>query len=165
MSDWFERFGYAEVADGLLTGAYPTDAQDVAALAAEGVTCVLNLCEECEYYEGERDAVAGALARAGIQEHRLETIDYGSLLPGLLEEATDTVLRWLDGGQRVYLHCRAGWQRSTAVAGAVVARREGIELEQALASIRARKPSAQALSHQIEDLHRWWRMRSVRREP
>ena len=33
VSDWFEHFGYAEVADDLLIGAYPQDADDVAALA------------------------------------------------------------------------------------------------------------------------------------
>ena len=164
MSDWFERFGYAEVADGLLTGAYPLDAEDVGVLAQEGVSCVFNLCEDQEYAEGERDDVEAALAAAGITERRLGCVDYGNLLPGALEEATNAVLEWLEAGERVYLHCRAGWQRSAAVAAGVVARREGLDLDEALFTIRRRKPTAEPLDHQREDLRRWWRMRSVRKE-
>ena len=33
MSGWFEHFGFAQVGDELLIGAYPQDADDVAALA------------------------------------------------------------------------------------------------------------------------------------
>ena len=71
MSGWFERFGRAEVADGLMTGSYPCDEADVAALAADGITP-----------------------------------------------------------------------------------------DQALAQIKRRKPSAEPLPHQLEDLHRWWRLRA-----
>ncbi len=164
MSDWFERFGYAEVADGLLTGAYPLDADDVGVLAGEDVTCVFNLCEDVEYEIGAREDVELALERFGIVEQRLDVVDYGGLLPGQLEQATNAVLDWLESGERVYLHCRAGWQRSAAVATGVVARRDGLDLDEALGRIRKRKPSAEPLSHQIEDLRRWWRVRSVRNE-
>lgn len=163
MSDWFERFGYAEVAEGLLTGAYPLDADDVGAIAHEEVTRIFNLCEDLEYEPGERDDVELALERFAIVEQRLNVVDYGGLLPGQLELATNAVLEWLEEGERVYLHCRAGWQRSAAVAAGVVARRDDLELDEALRRIRKRKPSAEPLSHQIEDLRRWWRLRSVRR--
>jgi atypical dual specificity phosphatase len=164
VSDWFERFGYAEVADGLITGAYPLDADDVGAIAGEEVTAIFNLCEDVEYEPGEREDVELALERFGIVEQRLDVVDYGGLLPGQLELATNAVMQWLDEGERVYLHCRAGWQRSAAVATGVVARRDELELDEALRRIRSRKPSAEPLPHQIEDLRRWWRLRSVRRE-
>jgi protein-tyrosine phosphatase len=164
VSDWFERFGYAEVADGLITGAYPLDADDVGAIAGEDVTRIFNLCEDVEYEPGEREDVELALERFGIVEQRLDVVDYGGLLPGQLELATNAVMQWLDEGERVYLHCRAGWQRSAAVATGVVARRDELELDEALRRIRSRKPSAEPLPHQIEDLRRWWRLRSVRRE-
>jgi protein-tyrosine phosphatase len=162
VSDWFERYGFAEVADGLLTGAYPTDESDVEALAAQDVTAIFNLCEDSEYAQGERDAVAAALSEHGIPERRLCLVDYGNLMPGHLEQATREVLEWLEGGERVYLHCRAGWQRSATVAAAVLALRDGVEPDVALASIRKRKPSAEPLAHQLEDLWRWWQARSVR---
>ena len=44
--------------------------------------------------------------------------------------ATAQVNSWLDEGEVVYLHCRAGWQRSAAVAAGAIAIREGIEPEQ-----------------------------------
>jgi len=160
MSDWFEHFGYGEVADGLLIGAYPQDAEDVAALSEAGVTRVFNLVQDVEYDDGAREACAAALAQAGIDEERLELIDYGGLLPGQIELTVRTAIGWLDEGERVYLHCRAGWQRSATVAAAIVALREDVELEQALDLIRERKPTAQPLPHQRQDLQRWWTKRS-----
>ena len=142
MSDWFERFGFAEVADGLLIGAYPLDADDVSRLSSAGVTCVFNLVQDTEYGAGQRRAVVVALREAGIAERRLELVDYGGLLPAQLERAAQAVLQWLEAGDRVYLHCRAGWQRSAAVAAGVVALRDQIGLSEALRRIAARKPSA-----------------------
>lgn len=162
MSAWFARFGYAEVADGLLIGAYPCDADDVAAIAGEGVTRVLNLVEDGEYEPGARVAACEALSTRGIAEERAQLVDYGRLPPEALEAAVRVVLGWLAEGQRVYLHCRAGWQRSAAVAGGVVALRDGLAADAALARIRARKPSAEPLHHQREDLVRWLAQRSVR---
>jgi len=69
--------------------------------------------------------------------------------------------RWLDQGHVVYVHCRAGWQRSATVATAIVALRDGVTLDEALARIRRRRPQAQPLAHQLADLDRWWRARSV----
>jgi protein-tyrosine phosphatase len=160
MSGWFEHFGFAEVADDLLIGAYPQDGGDVAALREAGVTRVLNLVQDLEYEAGGRDACVLALAGAGIEEHRIELIDYGNLLPGDIELATRTALRWLDEGERVYVHCRAGMQRSATVAAALVMLRDGLALPDALESIRARKPSANPLSHQRQDLVRWWDRRN-----
>ena len=162
MSDWFERYGRAEAADGLVTGSYPCDAQDVAALAADGVSCVLNLCEDREYEDGAREAVAAALQDAGIRERRVELVDQGGLMPGAIELAATSVAAWLDDGERVYLHCRAGWQRSATVAAAAVALRDGIEPDEALARIKRRRPSADPLPHQLQDLRRWWRLRAAR---
>jgi protein-tyrosine phosphatase len=159
VSSWFERFGLARVAGGLWAGAYPTDADDVGVLAALGVTHVLNLCEDAEYGRGERAQVKAALALAGVSERRVCVPDYGSLPPGALGTAVETVCGWLDAGAAVYLHCRAGWQRSAAVAAGVIARREGVDAEEALRRLRARKPTARPLPHQRRDLLLWWAQR------
>ncbi|MTD43476.1 hypothetical protein GKE82_03955 [Conexibacter sp. W3-3-2] len=165
VSDWFERYGFALVDERLATGAYPLDAADVARLRDElGVTRVLNLCEDAEYEEGERLAVDEAYAHHGILEHRLQLIDYGEVLPGALEQGAREVVPWLDGGETVYVHCRAGWQRSATVAAAALSVRFGIEPDAALGRIRERKPSAQPLHHQLEGLWRWWRTRQARLE-
>jgi protein-tyrosine phosphatase len=161
MSGWFQHYGFAEVADDLLIGAYPQDAGDVAALRNAGVTHVLNLVQDIEYDDGGREACVLALADAGIAEHRIEVVDYGNLRPDDIELATRIARGWLDDGERVYVHCRAGMQRSATVAAALVMLRDGRTLPEALESIRARKPSAQPLSHQRQDLVRWWENRSA----
>src|SRR5437763_4969937 len=116
VSRWFRTYGYADVLDELLIGAYPLDADDVEMLSWLQVERVLNLAEDDEYRRGEREAVEAALAASGIEEHRLELTDYGRLPAEALEMAVQTVNSWLNEGVRTYLHCRAGWQRSAAVA-------------------------------------------------
>jgi protein-tyrosine phosphatase len=160
MSDWFVHYGYAEVADDLLIGAYPQDGDDVAALHAAGVTRVLNLVQDVEYDRGGRNACVAALAGAGIAEHRVQIVDYGNLPPGHIELAAGIGLDWLTEGERVYVHCRAGMQRSATVAAAIVMLRDGLDAPAALEHIRARKPSARPLSHQRQDLLRWWARRN-----
>jgi atypical dual specificity phosphatase len=162
MSSWFRTYGYAEVADRLLVGAYPLDADDVGMLAWMGVRKVLNLTEDEEYGPGQRSEVEEALQRAGIDERRIELRDFGALPPPLITRAVRTVGEWLDGGQLVYVHCRAGWQRSPTIAAAVLMAREGLDPDPALERIRRAKPSAEPLEHQREDLERWWRGRSCK---
>ena len=159
VSDWFERFGFAAVGDNLVAGAYPLDEEDVRRLAGGGVDVAYNLCEDAEYEVGSREAVTAALAEAGIEERRLPLVDYGGLSPEALERATSEVLGELAAGRRVYLHCRAGWQRSATVAAAVIALREALPPEQALGVLRERKPSSSPLPHQRQDLLAWWSAR------
>jgi protein-tyrosine phosphatase len=164
VSNWFRTYGFADVRDGLLIGAYPLDADDVAMLDWIGIERVLNLVEDQEYRPGQREAVEAALASTGIEEHRLNLTDYGHLPAEELEVAVQEVCAWLDHGARTYLHCRAGWQRSAAVAAGVIALRDGIDIDDALAYVQSRKPSADPLPHQRADLRRWWDARA-RGEP
>lgn len=156
MSNWFRSYGFERVHDGLMIGAYPLDAEDVQQLAISGVQRVLNLVEDEEYRGGERAAVEAALAAAGIEERRLGLVDYGGLSAGAIDKAVQEVSAWLDEGAGTYVHCRAGWQRAAAIAAGVVAVREGVDIDEALALVQARKPSAAPLPHQRDDLRRWW---------
>ena len=159
MSAWFERYGFAEVGENLWMGAYPQDAADVAAIAAVGVTRVFNLVQDVEYDEGARDACVAALAAAGIDERRIELEDFGSDPAAQIELAARAVLAWLEDTEHVYVHCRAGWQRSATVMAAIIALREGVSPGVALQRLRQRKPTANPLSHQLEDLLEWWQTR------
>jgi len=156
MSLWFRSYGFADVHRDLIIGAYPLDEEDVAMIAHLGVEKILNLVEGSEYRPGEREAVEPALEQAGIEERRLDLTDFGGLPAEELEAAVTLVNEWLDEGHRVYLHCRAGWQRSAAVAAGVVAIREQLEIDDALEVVQVRKPSANPLPHQREDLASWW---------
>jgi protein-tyrosine phosphatase len=162
VSRWFRTYGFTEVCPDLLVGAYPLDERDVQLLQSMRVTRVLNLAEDGEYRDGEREVVERALESAGIEEHRISTIDFGSLSSEALESAVGLLRAWLDEGSRTYLHCRAGWQRSAAVAAGLVAVRDGMDIDQALEYVQTRKPSADPLPHQRDDLRRWWEERSGR---
>src|SRR5437660_12819500 len=96
VSDWFRIYGFAEVLDGLVIGAYPLVEGDVGALRNAGVTRILNLVEEREYRPGERDAVEHALVTAGIVELRLSLVDYGGLPTEALDAAVEVVCEWLE---------------------------------------------------------------------
>ena len=156
MSSWFRSYGYAGVYDRLIVGALPLDDTDVRKLAALGVTRVLNLVEDSEYQRGARRKVEKALTRANIEEVRLSTEDYGTLSDELLEQGAAQVNDWLDQGETVYLHCRAGWQRSAAVAAGAIALRDGIDIDAALARVQQLKRTADPLPHQRDDLRRWF---------
>jgi protein-tyrosine phosphatase len=160
VSNWFRSYGFADVFNDLLIGAYPLDVDDVKVLSTLGVRRILNLVEDGEYRTGERAAVEGALADAGIKEYRLRLTDYGGLPPDVLDEAVREVSVWLDAGDRCYVHCRAGWQRSAAVAAAIVATHGDIDIEDALDYVQSRKRSADPLPHQRDDLRRWWAART-----
>jgi atypical dual specificity phosphatase len=162
MSTWFLTYGFAEASEHLLVGAMPGDAGDVRRLAALGVTAVLNLVEDREYDPGSRRQVEAALQARGITERRLPTQDLGPLDERLLAQATKLVGGWLDAGEIVYLHCRAGWQRSATVAAGVIALRERTSLEEALLRLQRRKPTAEPLPNQRASLARWFETRAAR---
>lgn len=92
----------------------------------------------------------------------MQLTDFGRLPPEALEEAVRLVVSWLKAGTTAYVHCRAGWQRSAAVAAGVLAVRTGREIDDALDYVQLRKPSADPLPHQREDLRRWWAARGAR---
>ncbi len=160
ISDWFLTYGFAEVHDHLLIGAYPLDERDVAMLAAMRVEQILNLVEDQEYAPGRRLLVEAALHDAGIEEERMSLTDFGRLPADRLEPAVQNVVAWLRAGRLTYVHCRAGWQRSAAVAAGAIAIYAGLSIDEALAYVRQRKPSAEPLPHQREDLLTWWAERS-----
>lgn len=156
MSEWFESYGFAEVFPELMIGAYPLDSDDVEALASGGVRHVLNLAQDAEYQEGQRREVEAALARHRIQEVRLSVVDFGHLPADPLDQAVGTVVGWMDACERSYVHCRAGWQRSAAVAAAAVAVFSGVDISTALDWVRRHKSTASPLPHQQVDLLDWW---------
>jgi protein-tyrosine phosphatase len=161
MSQWFNEYGFGEVHPRLLLGAVPLDANDVQALADRRVDRVLNLVEDSEYPDGARLEVEIGLDANHIEETRVQVLDFGNLSPAALESAVSQVDLWLAEDHTVYLHCRAGWQRSATVAAGVIAIREGVGIDEALLRLRTRKPTAQPLPHQAEDLLAWWSLRPI----
>lgn len=165
MSNWFRTYGFAEILPEFMIGAFPTDESDVAMLRWLGVKRILNLCEDEEYPDGARLVLDADLPAAGIEERRISLRDFGGLPAEAIDEAVQVVNGWLDAGERTYVHCRAGQQRSATVAAAVVAVRQELDPDVALAFVQQAKPSATPLPHQREDLLAWWAQRQAGTNP
>jgi atypical dual specificity phosphatase len=134
----------------LYAGRMPHATAHVEALHAAGVRAVVNLCEEHEYWDGERPAVEAAFRHAGIVEHRLPVPDGATIPPEVLERAIAAV-----ADQPAYIHCRGGRERSAAVAVAVLATRRGVSVDTALADAAASWPTCRPLPWQIAGVHAW----------
>ena len=142
---------YSTLGSGLLAGRMPHAVMHVDALRAEGVQTVINLCENHEYWEGEREAVEVAYGEAGIAEHRLPVPDGASIPPDVLDRAVAVTA----AGEMTYVHCRGGRERSAAVAVALLATRRGVEIDEALSAAAARWPTCQPLPWQLAGVRAW----------
>lgn len=136
----------------------PVSARHIDALRAEGVTAVINLCEDREYWDGEREAVAGACARTGIAEHRLPVIDGATVPADVLDQAVDAA-----AGGVLYVHCRGGRERSAAVAIALLATTSGSSVDDALDLAVAMRPTFKPLPWQVEGVRSWLHKRGASR--
>lgn len=137
----------------------PVSERHIETLTAEGVTTVINLCEDREYWDGERDAVAAACARAGITELRLPVIDGSTVSAAVLEEAAAAA----SGDGVVYVHCRGGRERSAAVAIALLAAASGVTVDEAHDRALGLRPGFKPLPWQVEGVRTWLRDRGASR--
>jgi atypical dual specificity phosphatase len=142
---------YSTLGSGLLAGRMPHATMHVVALRAEGVKTVINLCEDHEYWAGEREAVEAAYAAAGIAEHRLGVPDGATIPPDVLDRAVAATA----GGETAYVHCRGGRERSAAVAVALLATRSGVGIDEALSAAAARWPTCRPLPWQLAGVRAW----------
>src|SRR6476620_11525196 len=81
------RLNYSRLSDRLLAGAMPHSAEHVATLHDEGVQLVVNLCEEREYWVGEREAVLSAYGKLRIRELHLPVKDGATIPPAVIDAA------------------------------------------------------------------------------
>jgi len=144
------------VAEGLMLTNLPFEAEHVEALGCEGVDLVLNMCEDLEYWDGQREPVEAAYAATGIEEDRAcQVQDLGEHPLELLDTATRLIDEANASGRNVAVHCRGGIERSAAVVAAVLIRRQGLAVDAALRHLRTIAPQASPLAHQRTALERW----------
>jgi uncharacterized protein (TIGR01244 family) len=144
------RFVCRRIADSLYGGSLPYATAHVEQLAALGVTDVVNLCEDREYWDGERGAVAAAYAAAGITEHRLPVTD-GSTVP---DPVFDRAVAIAASGT-AFVHCRGGRERSATVCTAILSRQRKTDVFAALRMAREGNPVFQPLEWQMAALAAW----------
>ena len=134
------RFEIHELDERLLAGRNPLSAIDAQRLVDVGVTHVVDLREP---HEGEG---AGRFGRAAIKElgvlgvERLHAPVTDGGAPSA--ETLDAAVRWISrvaeqDGSRIFVHCRAGQERTAAVLAAYVATHGALTLDQAIDAAKA----------------------------
>jgi atypical dual specificity phosphatase len=111
---------------------------------------VINLCEEREYWVGEREAVLSAYRKARIRELHLPVKDGATIPPGVIDAAVES-----GAADIVYVHCRGGRERSATVATALLAYEQQLSIDQAMALARAGRPVFCPLPWQMAGLQAW----------
>lgn len=137
------------VEDSLAVGRFPSE-RALRALAARRVTLVVNL--------HERPHHAGLLAELGIRELHLPVRDFHAPTASTLDRAVDAVEEALGRGERVMVHCGAGFGRTgTVVACLFVAR--GLGAAGGIARARALRPGSIETVEQQQAVRRFEKSR------
>jgi Ca-activated chloride channel homolog len=131
-------FEYHRLTPRLLAGRNPLTKNNVAQLQWEGVTHIVDLREPVEWTHPRLGEEAlHALNGSGIERLHLPIADGTAPTPQQFERAVShlkTVLAQPD--TQVYVHCRAGQGRTSAILMAFLAATEGITCHQALRQLR-----------------------------
>jgi atypical dual specificity phosphatase len=124
---WWNR-----VDEHVILGALPL-ARDAQALKAEGVTGVVNMCEE---YRGP----IAKYEELGIDQLWLPTIDFTHPADALVERGAEFIESHAKKGGTVYVHCKAGRARSATIVLWWLVRYRGLSPEAAQQLLLLRRP-------------------------
>ena len=129
------RFEIHELDERLLAGRNPLSAIDAQRLVDVGVTHVVDLREPHEWEAPGRfgRAAVEELGVLGVERLHAPVTDGGA--PSA--ETLDAAVRWISrvaeqDGSRIFVHCRAGQERTAAVLAAYVATHWALTLDQAI---------------------------------
>jgi ADP-ribosylglycohydrolase/rhodanese-related sulfurtransferase len=146
-----------EIAPGVHAGRAPIFRRDVWRLRALGVTHILDLREQHEW-DGPGRHGSSAIAEIddlGLARLEVAIRDMGTPGSRDLDRAVSFIDAALHLGGTVYLHCRAGVQRTAAVAAAWYARRESCPVDEAIERLRERRPDFEPMAFQVAAARAW----------
>jgi rhodanese-related sulfurtransferase len=137
-------FEIHEIDDRLRAGRNPLTVVDVAELCVSGITHVLDLRENHEWRAPNRFGAEAVdeLQRRGVERRNIVVTDMAA--PS--QPDLDAAVRWIEAAlskprTRVFVHCRAGRERTAAILAALLVSR-GATLEHALATLKKRAGAA-----------------------
>lgn len=145
------------VCDRITAGRNPLTARDVELLAARGITHILDLREPQEWIEAPFGAEAiEQIEQGGLTRLNVPITDVEAPSP----ESLDAACRFIDEvvedkSAHIYIHCRAGIERTGAVLVAYYARRHDVSYDESLAKLRAGRALLKPLSHQAQAARQW----------
>ncbi len=150
-------FSFDWLDDHLAVGRNPLSARDVQTLQDAGITHIIDLRETGEWSAPHfgLDAV-DAMDDAKITRLHLPVVDMGAPKPADFDAAWEWVERVLTAPHaKIYLHCRAGMERTAAIACALEAKRAGISFDEALAKLKEKRSIFQPLPAQRRAAQLW----------
>ena len=125
--NWWDR-----VDETMIVGALPFG-KDVPKMAGEGVTCVVNTCEE---YEGP----VQEYQQHGIEQLRVPTVDFTHPTMESVTRAVEFIGEKTAAGGTVYVHCKAGRARSATVAMCWLIKSKGMTPQEAQTLLLEKRP-------------------------
>ena len=150
-------FSFDWLDSNMAAGRNPLSARDVETLKNAGITHVLDLREPHEWNAPHFgvDAV-NAFEKAGIERLHLPVVDMDAPQNADFDRAADWLQTTLaEPKAKVYVHCRAGMERTAAIVCAVYAREHGISFDEALSTLKRKRPIFAPLPHQVRAAKAW----------
>ncbi|MCW3097071.1 MAG: ADP-ribosyl-(dinitrogen reductase) hydrolase [Chthonomonadaceae bacterium] len=148
---------FNRVTDRILAGRNPLTGRDIELLSGMGITHVLDLREPKEWSSPNFGTEALAeIERLGLQRRNVPIRDTKEPIG----EDLDSACRFLEEtltneNYRVYVHCRAGMERTAAILIAYYARHNSVLYEEALARLREGRPILMPLPDQERAVREW----------
>lgn len=151
------HFTCDEIAPGVFAGRAPIFRRDVWRLRALGITHILDLREDHEWDgPGRRGSSAiQEIDRLGLPRFSVAIRDMGTPSARHLDQAVAFIDAALHLGGKVYVHCRAGVQRTGAIAAAWYARQQGCTVDEAIELLRQRRPDLEPMVFQMKAARDW----------
>lgn len=139
----------AWIEPGFAIGSRPFPAQ-CASIRELGVDAVIAV-----HAPGENDAVNWS--NVGVEHLAFPTNDWIGIPPRQFDQVVEAVAGQRAAGRAVLLHCLAGINRAPTFATAVLCKRDGLSVDEALRRVRAARPGAAPTPEQLASLRTWLR--------
>jgi ADP-ribosyl-[dinitrogen reductase] hydrolase len=156
-------FEYDQLHDQMFAGRNPLTARDVGVLRSLGVTHIVDLREPREWSTPKFGADAlEAIDSCGINRVNLVVHDMGAPDHQTINTACDWIERALrDDNAKVYIHWRAGMERTAAILIAHHVRKHGGSYEEALETLRGARSILNPLPNQESSVRNWMKTREA----
>lgn len=150
-------FEYSRISPCLLAGRHPLTGEDVAQLIAEGVSHILDLRESSEWLPPRLGQEAlTAIEQQGLVRGHVAITDGAAPTRDNFARCVAFLDDALSNPQaQIYVHCRAGMERTAAILIAWYARRERLSYDEALQQLQAKRSVLHPLPWQEEATRLW----------